>query len=464
MLDNAPPPATRDRLPSDTALRRYLEDIFVSTAHSYGFEEVATPMFERADLFAARSGPEIKSSLLTFHCDHEEYALRPEMTAPVCRLVASGALGDHAHPHKLFYVAPCFRYCRPHSGGTREFTQAGIEVLGNASPEADAEVIAAACRFLRGIGVSQFSLRIGTAGVFRALLPQELTLDERAAVIGHLDRLAGIGERCAALSAFADPLAVERSRTDRRDLASLQTQIDYRGEFAISRRPSPDPGELARLLPAEAAATYRHLWNVEGYLPDDTAQFLLQASALRGSLEEVVAKAAEALSDSRAVAALENLLAVGRLLALYDISEFEVALGIGRGLTFYTGTVFEIASGSIKLCGGGRYDRLVELFGGDSTPATGCAVRFDRLRNLARRPEGSGRPDGFVVTAASSSDLGDAIRLSEELRDQAVSVGNAGMPQVKVSEGRVRLPDGTKVRARAAAVLEALGSSVGGLS
>ena len=447
MLDNSPPPATRDSLPADTAARRRLEAEFVRTAEAYGFAEVATPIFERADLFAARSGPEIKSSLLTFHCDHEEYALRPEMTAPVCRLVASGALDGSAPPHKLFYVAPCFRYCRPHSGRTREFVQAGIELLGDASPAADAEVIAAAHRFLRGIGVKRPALKIGSAGIFRALLPDALSADERAAVVGHLDRLSGIRERCAAALETQDPLLAEQLRSDRRDLASIQARDGYEGPLSIAARPSADADELARRLPDEAAATYRHLWNVEGYLPEETASVLLRASAIRGRPAEVSARAADALRGSRAEAALGNLLAVCRQLQHYGIGEFDMALGIARGLTFYTGTVFEMASGAAKLCGGGRYDSLVELFGGRPTPATGCAVRFDTLRNLARAGAEEPERAGVVLVPASEADAAETVRLAEELRDGGTRVGCAGDPVAVVEGGSVRLPGGRSVAA-----------------
>ena len=451
MLDNAPPPATRDSLPYDRATLRRMEEQFVRNAQAYGFQEVGTPMFERADLFAARSGPEIKSSLLTFHCDHEEYALRPEMTAPVCRMVASGALDGLAQPYKLFYVAPCFRYCGPHSGRTREFTQAGIELLGDASPSADAEVIAAAHRFLSGIGVERLAVRIGTAGIFRALLPTELTPDDRAAVIGHLDRLAGIAERCSALSESQDPILVEQARMDRRELASLQAQIGYSGDFSIAARPSLEPGPLALHLPDEAAATYRHLWNVEGYLPEETADLMLRASGIRGTLDEVSALASEALAGSRAEEALAGLMAVARLLEHYGIRDVDVALGIARGLTFYTGTVFEITSGRTKLCGGGRYDRLVELFGGDPTPATGCAVRFDTLRGLVVGEREERGPEPVLVQPGSPADEGAAVRLGERLRDQGRPVGSPGAAVWTVAGDIVRLPDGREVElARAA--------------
>ena len=456
MPTNAPPPATRDSLPAETALRRRLEASFARTAEAYGFQEVATPIFERADLFAARSGPEIKNSLLTFHCDHEEYALRPEMTAPICRLVASGALQDRPRPYKLFYVAPCFRYCRPHSGRTREFIQAGIELLGEAGAWADAEVIAAACRFLRSVGIERYALKIGTAGIFRALLPDALSADERAAVIGHLDRLAGIDERCAALCERRDPLLMEQLRMDRRDLASLQAQDGYEGEFAIVDRLAPNSEDLARRLPSEAAATFRHLWNVEGYLPDDTAALLIQVSRIRGTLDEVSARASEALSSTRAREALDDLLLVCRLLQHYDIGAFEVVLGIARGLTFYTGTVFEIASGIRKLCGGGRYDRLVELFGGEATPATGCALRFDTLQELALAEDGAGAPPGIALKPGTLADQAEAVRLGESLRDLGVTVGAAGALAADVRGGRVRMPGGAEIAAEASAVLRAI--------
>ena len=456
MLDNAPPPATRDRVPVRSAVHRYLEATFVSTVEAYGFVEVATPIFERADLFTARSGPEIKNSLLTFHCDHEEYALRPEATAPVCRMVASGALDGEPRPYKLFYVAPCFRYCRPHSGRYREFTQAGIEILGDSAPSADAEVIAAAYRFLRDIGITGLSVRLGTAGIFRALLPDELTADERATVIGHLDRLVGIVERCVTLDRSFDPLLEEQLRGDRRELALLQARNDYSGEYVITDSPADGSEDLFRQLPEEAAATYRHLWDVEGYLPEGTGELLVRVSRLRGPLSEVSALAAETLAETRAGPALENLIAVCRLLEHYGIGDFEVTLGIARGLTFYSGTVFEITRGSTKLCGGGRYDRLVELFGGEPTPATGCAVRFDTLEALAGAGSSQSARMGICLEAASAADERDVVRLAEALRDHGVAVGAAAASRARVSEGRVSLPDGTEVEADVPIVVQAL--------
>ena len=179
-------------------------------------------------------------------------------------------------------------------------------------------------------------------------------------------------------------------------------------------------------------------------------------SRLRGPLSEVSALAAETLAETRAGPALENLIAVCRLLEHYGIADFEVTLGIARGLTFYSGTVFEIARGATKLCGGGRYDRLVELFGGEPTPATGCAVRFDTLEALAG-PESSQSPRmDICLEAASAADERDVVRLAESLRDQGVAVGAAAASRARVSGGRIFLPDGTEVAADVSILVQAL--------
>lgn len=455
MLNTAPPPATRDLLPEDTSLRRRLESSFIRTAEAYGFEEIATPAFERADLFTARSGSEIKSSLLTFHCDHEEYALRPEMTAPACRLIASGAFADRPTPHKLFYVAPCFRYCRPHSGRYREFTQAGLELIGEPGPGADAEVIAAACRFLRSVGIKDFKLKIGTVGIFRELLPAELNADDRAAVIGQLDRLMSIDERCAALAATGNPGLFDQLKIDRGDFAALQARADYNGEYTIADRSTPTAQELAARFPREAALTLRRIWNIEGYLSDKIADLLIRVSRIRGAIDEVAAQAAAILHDVGKGGSLDNLLAVCRLLKPYGAGDSEVVLGIARGLTFYTGVVFEISANGRKYCGGGRYDNLIELFGGERIPSTGCAFRFDTLLGVAAAEDAQSQP-GVLLEPAAESDLAKAVSLAEGLRDRGLRVGAAGASIATVAGGQVRLADGTRV----AAEIDALAAAI----
>ena len=437
MPEIPPPRATRDYLPEEASARRHVLSKFAAAAESYGFQPVETPSFEKVELFSARSGSEIKSSMLTFHCDHEEFALRPELTAPVCRLLASGAFDGVEPPHRLYYTGSCFRYTRPGSGRYREFTQAGVELIGQSGPEADAEVIALAYRFLRSIGVGDFTLRVGTLGIFRDVLPDEMDPEDRSMVVGHLDMLAGIREGCATLEKTGDRVQFEELKIDRGEIAMMQERSDYSGPHAVQDRPDVTAEEIAALLPDETEAALRDNWSKEGIVDDATADKLIALSRLQGSLASVIEQARELVSGTQAEGALENLVQVCRRVESYGVKDFEVHLGIARGLTFYTGCIFEILQTGKKLGGGGRYDSLTELFGGDSLPAVGCAFRFDAL--MAAFEDGSSwtAPKAFELYLKTSSDetAARAQAIAEKLRDKGMRVGvgsGAGVDAEKV--------------------------------
>ncbi len=423
------PPATRDFLPREAAARNHVRSRLSRVAEAYGFQAVETPTFENVELFLARSGPEIKSSMLTFHCDHEEFALRPEMTAPVCRLMASGLLDTAQGPHKLYYIAPCFRYCRPRSGRRREFTQAGIECLGQSGAAPDAEVIAAACQILRSLGIENFRLKIGNIGIFGGLLSADLDPDDRAVVIGHLDRLIAIDEKCHLVKKTGDRALLEELKIDRMDLAALQAESDYSGPHAIAGQHDAPADEWADLLPLQAEATFRRLWDVQQLVPEQVSERLMRVSRLRGGLAHVHKEAEALLHGTPATGALDELLAVCRHAEMYELGDFEVVLGIARGFTFYTSTVFEISSaadnGGAKYCGGGRYDKLVEEFGGPSLPATGCAFRFDSLVEgfMAGKQWSPPRPYQLYLLTGSGESYPAAVRLAENLRRSGIRVG-----------------------------------------
>jgi histidyl-tRNA synthetase len=423
------PRATRDFLPAQAAARNHVAAAFARVAESYGYRPIQTPIYEAVELFLARSGPEVKGSMLTFHCDHEEFALRPEMTAPVCRLLASGALESSLPPYRFHYAGPCFRYCRPHSGRYREFMQAGIECLGAAGPAADAEVIAAACSFLRAVGIAGFSLKIGTSRIFRELLGGELDAEDQAVVIGHLDHLISIDEKCALIAERHDAVLLEDLKMDRIDLAAMQAEADFSGPYAVADYQQLSESELIVRLPLEAEATFRRVWSVQELVSDATAELLLRASRLRGSLDKVHQEAAGLLEGTPATAGLEELLAVARHVAMYPVGDFEVVLGIARGFTFYTSTVFEISAangaGGVKYCGGGRYDRLVEEFGGPPLPSTGCGFRFDDIVDAFVAGGRWQAPQDYqlVLVAASEPLLGAAVAVAEQLRGEGFRVG-----------------------------------------
>ena len=162
------PRGTRDFLPEDTRKRRYIENKLRQTAKRWGYNEIKTPTFEHIELFTVKSGEGILGEIYNFKDKGDrEIALRPELTAPVLRLYVS-ELQRAPRPIKLYYFDNCFRYERPQKGRFREFWQFGAEVIGSPRPEADAEVIALACKMLYEAGVNG-ELHVGHLGIIRTL-------------------------------------------------------------------------------------------------------------------------------------------------------------------------------------------------------------------------------------------------------------------------------------------------------
>lgn len=164
------PRGTRDFLPDDMERRRSYEGRLREAARMRGFREVETPIFEDSELFVLRSGPNVLKELYAFEDKGgRSLALRPEMTAPVVRMFVNSMSND-PRPIKVFYFGQCFRYERPQSGRYREFFQFGAEIIGGATPETDAEAIAAASACLKALGLRDYRLRIGHIGVLRQRL------------------------------------------------------------------------------------------------------------------------------------------------------------------------------------------------------------------------------------------------------------------------------------------------------
>ena len=166
------PRGTRDFLPDDMERRRFYEGILRQTAQRSGFREMQTPIFEEAELFILRSGPNIINELYAFKDKGDrDIALRPEMTAPIIRAFVNNMSND-PKPIKVFYFGQCFRYERPQSGRYREFFQFGAEIIGAATPQMDAEVIATALEMVKALGLKEYKARIGHIGVLRRELSQ----------------------------------------------------------------------------------------------------------------------------------------------------------------------------------------------------------------------------------------------------------------------------------------------------
>ena len=168
MIQIIAPKGTKDVLPNLIHRWQYVEAKFRDVAKRYGFTEIRTPIIEHTELFSRGIGDTtdvVEKQMYTFD-DYggRSITLRPEGTAGICRAYLESKLYADLKPQKLWYEIACFRYEKPQSGRYREFHQFGIEVFGSNNMLADAEVIAFGDDFLRGLGITDLSLKINSIG------------------------------------------------------------------------------------------------------------------------------------------------------------------------------------------------------------------------------------------------------------------------------------------------------------
>ncbi|MFH1708898.1 MAG: histidine--tRNA ligase [Planctomycetota bacterium] len=190
------PAGFEDILPEQLAPWAFAEQTIRTLFGRFGFAEIRTPHIEHTALFVRGIGEGtdiVDKEMYTFGTGADAVSLRPEGTAPVIRSYLENG-GDKFNPfRKYWYMGPMFRHERPQKGRKRQFVQAGVEMLGTASPAADAETVVLAHRLLQALRVSKFNLKINTTGcapckdTYRAVL--------RDALKPRLERLCGNCQR-----------------------------------------------------------------------------------------------------------------------------------------------------------------------------------------------------------------------------------------------------------------------------
>lgn len=311
-------PGFRDFPPEELARRAHIFDVWRGTAVRYGFQEFDGPPLESLDLYTEKSGDEIVGQLYNFVDKGDRpVALRPEMTPSLARILAERSR-SLPKPIRWFTMPQLFRYERQQRGRLREHYQWNVDIVGEESVAADAEVLAVAIDALRalGLGAEDFRARVSDRRLLTAVLTSLGVAPERVG------------------PAFALIDKIERTGPDvaRAKLAS---------EVGL------DAGAIERLL---------------GLLGRTEPEALASAFA----------------DDAAVLEALAPLRAYVEILRAMGLGAFvEVDLTIVRGLAYYTGIVFELFDhkGELRaICGGGRYDRLLELVGGDPLPAVGFGM------------------------------------------------------------------------------------------
>ncbi len=159
---------TNDILPNESHKWQFVEGKMLETAALYGFKEIRVPVFEHTEVFLRSVGDTtdvVQKEMYTFDDKGgRSITLRPELTAGVVRSAIEKGLVNGALPIKVCYIGGCYRYEKPQAGRLREFHQFGVECVGAAAPNADAEVIALARQVLKTVGVEKISLEINSIG------------------------------------------------------------------------------------------------------------------------------------------------------------------------------------------------------------------------------------------------------------------------------------------------------------
>ncbi len=310
------PPGTRDVLPDEMRELRKLHRSLIDVFESRGYGEVATPAIEYDEVLSRGDGRAARSSYRFFDESGELLALRSDMTVPIARLVAS-RFAEVEPPHRFCYLASAYRAVRPQRGQMREFSQAGVELIGGSAEEGTVEVIEVLEAALDAAGLDRAVIGLGDADLYRQMLT-ELGVEEPA--------------RESILSRLAT-----------HDLVGLEAEL------------------------------------IEAGIPPEQVETCVALSQLRGGRE--VLEQAHGLGGAAVERATSRLLETYDELAARGAADrVQIDLGLLRDLGYYSGAILEVydpALGHI-LGGGGRYDDLMKRFGLD-LPAAGFALYLERV-------------------------------------------------------------------------------------
>lgn len=367
-LPTSPYKGTRDYYPADKRVQNYIFSTWRRVAESFGYEEYGAPILEPLDLYAAKTGQEIVNEQTYTFTDRggRVVAIRPEMTPTVSRMIAARQQ-ETGYPARWYSIANYMRYERPQRGREREFWQLNIDLFGASGTHADAEQILMAHALMKAFGATEkmYTIRVNDRQLIEAMMHGYLGLSpvQSELMIKLFDRKGKIPHE-----AFRDQ-AIEIFGTDKAPdgLKKIAKLISSNDIDAL-------PSELADLEPVK---NLRELFHA------------IHSAGVRN--------------------------------AVFDIT-------LMRGFDYYTGMVFEVfdnhPENNRSMFGGGRYDGLVSLFGGEPVPTVGFAPGGTTMEVFLRShellPELSSTTDIYMVVLGDS--LRGAQKLARELREEGVNV------------------------------------------
>lgn len=387
-LSKKPVNGMKDILPREMEIRDYVTSVIKDTYRSYGFTPIETPAMENIANLSNKQGGEneklifkvmkrgekLKIKEAENELDVVDFGLRYDLTVPLCRYYSNNA-NDLPSPFKALQIGSVWRADRPQRGRYRQFTQCDIDIIGEQSNMAEIELILATTTTLGKLGFENFEIRINERKILKAMaLKAGFTEESFDEVFIILDKMDKIG------------------------LEGVQNELVDKG------------------YNSEVVNSYINLFtNLEGKNDVNQAIDYLDAE-LSDTLDESVKQ------SMREIANAVNNAKVAKFDLVFDPT-------LVRGMSYYTGTIFEIAipefGGSCG--GGGRYDEMIGKFTGQSVPACGFSIGFERIILLLLEqnyeiPEAGKKIAYLVDKKLPNERYVEVIKEANEKRENGVNV------------------------------------------
>ena len=361
--DTGLPRGVADYLPARAAAIASIEGQLLRVAGQWGFQRIIPPALEFEEVLASGMGEGLRSR--TFRFDDWQsgrmLAIPPDITPQIARIVATRLRGRPL-PHRICYSGRVLRHAELQSGRSREIFQAGVELIGLDSPEADAEMVAMAVELMQGIGIAEFTVDLGQVAFCRGVF----------------------------------------------EASGLTSEPLQQMQAAVARK---DSSAVAELLAAHP-------------VPEQSRQELLALPRLFGG-REVLEDALRVVKNEVSCRALHNLHEVVAILELHGVTRYlTIDLGETRGLDYHTGLTFEGFAPGIgeALFSGGRYDDLTARYGLPAA-ATGFTCNILPLLQAIEGCRGTlDAPGRDILLFNQRDDRQEALAVARKLRQQGFSV------------------------------------------
>jgi len=356
------PEGAKDTLPATCAAKRNIQGRMRDTFASFGYTEIETPVFEYLDTFAyGEDSLEPEKMLRFFEAGKKTMVLRPDATMPIAR-VAVTKMRKAVKPVRLCYIEDIFRYEQTRYGVNRRSEQAGAELLGAGSVEADAEIIALAIESLLSLDIKDFQIDIGQVEFFKGLAETAGIAEEARYTLGQW--------------------------IDMKDMGAIEGYLNNSAQSETFQK-------TVRAMP--------RLYG--GY--------------------DVLEKAKAFTEYPRCIEALDSLSELYELLRDYGYGDYiAFDMGMVQSLHYYTGMVFRgyVKNHGSVVVKGGRYDHLTRRYG-EEMPATGYAVNIDEVMKWQDRQAASAEEKAMdALIVCDGADRGKGYALAREMRREGKRV------------------------------------------